>query len=649
MLTETARALTAADLMTTDVLTVPPTMPLTAAARLLTERGVGSAVVVDAGGGLPIGMLTERDLVRFVSGGPAATEPTVADYMSADPTWCGPTDEAIAVHHQLAAGGYRHLPVVEGGQLVGLVSMRDLLLKLPAPTTVTGGAALPPRPTRPTTELVVSTLLQAAPAADAAIVVPDGPRLTYGALREGIDQVATALAQYGVVRGDRVAIVLGQSPSMIVGILGAATVATAAPLNPNFTADEFTFFYDDVSARALLVPAGGAEVARAAWAGDGPIIEVTLADDGQLTLASDAPRDSRKTATAPTPDDVALILHSSGTTGRPKRAALRHRNLVASADNIVSTYQLTSADVTLCVMPLFHVHGLVASVLASFTSGGTVVLPNRFNPLGFWRLVSGYRTTWYTAVPSIHQLVMARAQASSPDDGTSLLRFVRSASAPMPQATLAQIEQTLNVPMLEAFGMTEASHQVSSNPLPPAPRLAGSVGRGFGVRVGVMDDAGRMLTVGATGEVVIQGPNVIDGYDNNPDANASSFATGWFRTGDLGVIDATGYLSLVGRLKEMINRGGEKIAPVEVDDVLTSHPLVAEAVVFGAPHPTWGEEVEAVVVLKGDVSERDLQRYCAEHLSDFKVPKKFYIREAIPRSATGKVQRNRIRGQLGLE
>jgi acyl-CoA synthetase (AMP-forming)/AMP-acid ligase II len=219
----------------------------------------------------------------------------------------------------------------------------------------------------------------------------------------------------------------------------------------------------------------------------------------------------------------------------------------------------------------------------------------------------------------------------------------------MPQATIAQIEQSLDVPMLEAFGMTEASHQVSSNPLPPAVRLPGSVGRGFGVRVGVMDDAGRMLTIGATGEVVIQGPNVIDGYDNNPEANAASFATGWFRTGDLGVIDASGYLTLVGRLKEMINRGGEKVAPVEVDDVLTSHPDVIEAVSFGVPHPTWGEEVEAVVVLRGDVSERDLQRYCAEHLADFKIPKKLHIREAIPRSATGKVQRNRIRGQLGLE
>jgi acyl-CoA synthetase (AMP-forming)/AMP-acid ligase II len=328
---------------------------------------------------------------------------------------------------------------------------------------------------------------------------------------------------------------------------------------------------------------------------------------------------------------------------------------VASADNIVGTYGLGPSDVTVCVMPLFHIHGLVASVLATLASGGTVVIPGRFNPLGFRRLVKTQRATWYTAVPSIHQLVLARSSdvpaiQTVRGDGQPVLRFIRSASAPLPQATLLQLEESLGIPMLEAYGMTEASHQVASNPLPPGLREAGSVGRGVGVRIGVMDELGALLTIGASGEVVIQGSNVIDGYDGNPEANAAAFTNGWFRTGDLGVLDAAGYLTLVGRLKEMINRAGEKIAPYEVDQVLLLHPAVAEAVCFGAPHPMWGEEVQAVVVLRagGEVTERQLIRHCQEHLAEFKIPKRLHFVDAIPRGASGKVARNRIRSLMGL-
>src|SRR5262249_7687889 len=285
-------------------------------------------------------------------------------------------------------------------------------------------------------------------------------------------------------------------------------------------------------------PAHGAEAARAAWSSMGPVIEATHDSvSGALQLGCNGGQQNGRTAEPPSLDDVALILHSSGTTGRPKRAALRHRNLVASIDNIVTTYALRPSDVTLCVMPLFHVHGLIASVFSTLASGGTIVLPSRFNPLSFRRLVREHRVTWYTAVPSIHQMVLARARDRQ-SSASPTLRFVRSASAPLGQATLLQIEAALGVPMLEAYGMTEASHQVASNPLPPAIREAGSVGRGVGVRVGVMDEAGALLTIGASGEVVIQGPNVIDGYDNNPEANAAAFTNGWFRTGDLGVLDS---------------------------------------------------------------------------------------------------------------
>jgi acyl-CoA synthetase (AMP-forming)/AMP-acid ligase II len=337
---------------------------------------------------------------------------------------------------------------------------------------------------------------------------------------------------------------------------------------------------------------------------------------------------------------VALVLHSSGTTGRPKRAALRHRNLASSARNIVATYGLSSLDTALCVMPLFHIHGLVGCTLSTFASGGTVVMPVRFSPVSFRRILAAHKPTWYTAVPTIHQLILAR-QRDRAHSGSSL-RFIRSASSKLHEATLLGLEEAFGVPCLEAYGMTEASHQIASNPLPPASRVSGSVGRGVGVRIGVMDAQGQLLTVGASGEVVIQGPNVIDGYDDNREADARSFTNGWFRTGDQGFLDSAGYLTLVGRLKEMINRAGEKIAPHEIDEALLKHPAVAEAVSFGVPHDTWGEVVEAAVVLRGEATEAQLLRHCREHLADFKIPTRLYLVESIPKGSTGKIQRTRM-------
>jgi acyl-CoA synthetase (AMP-forming)/AMP-acid ligase II len=296
-------------------------------------------------------------------------------------------------------------------------------------------------------------------------------------------------------------------------------------------------------------------------------------------------------------------------------------------------------------MPLFHVHGLVASALATFGSGGTVVAPERFNPLGFWPLMQAHRPTWFTASPTPHQLVLARLQEDRPA-GTERLRFVRSCSAALSPPQMALMEQRFGVPVLEAYGMTEASHQMSSNPLPPAPRFAGSVGPGTGVEIAIFDDAGTALPAGTAGEVVIRGRNVMHGYENNPQANADAFVGGWFRTGDQGTLDGAGYLRLISRIKELINRGGEKIAPREIDEVLESHPAVKEAVAFGVPHPTWGEEVAAAVVLNAPATEKELLAYSRERLADFKVPKRLHFVESIPRTPTGKVQRRFVAEQL---
>jgi acyl-CoA synthetase (AMP-forming)/AMP-acid ligase II len=344
-------------------------------------------------------------------------------------------------------------------------------------------------------------------------------------------------------------------------------------------------------------------------------------------------------------EDVGLVLHTSGTTSRPKKVPLLNENLTTSVANIIATYELGPEDVSLCIMPLFHVHGLVASALATFGSGGTVVAPEHFSPLGFWSLMQAHRPTWFTASPTPHQLVLARLPEDRPA-GTERLRFVRSCSSALSPAQMAVMEQRFGVPVLEAYGMTEASHQMSSNPLPPAPRYAGSVGRGTGVEIAIFDDSGASLPAGAAGEVVIRGRNVMHGYENNPQANADAFVDGWFRTGDQGTLDAAGYLRLISRIKELINRGGEKIAPREIDEVLEGHPAVKEAVAFGVPHPTWGEEVAAAVVLTAPATEKELLAYCRERLADFKVPKRLHFVESIPRTPTGKVQRRFVAEQL---
>ncbi|HEY2904972.1 MAG TPA: acyl--CoA ligase [Vicinamibacterales bacterium] len=481
-------------------------------------------------------------------------------------------------------------------------------------------------------------LIAPIPADRIAVVLPDAHiRITYGELRAQVQALAEMLAATGIKRGDRVGIALPNGLPMILAFLAASMAGTAAPLNPAYKEEEFRFYLEDTAARVLIVPPDGAEAARRAAGDRVPVLSIDMDATGRVSLVGAT---NRRPFVPPTIDDVALVLHTSGSTGRPKRVPLAHANLSISAQNVARSYALTGDDVALCVMPLFHVHGLVASTLATLSSGGTVVVPSKFNPLSFWRTAKDVGATWYSAVPTLHQLLLARAdpKAGRPA-GSEQLRFIRSCSASLPPQVMHDLEAAFGAPVLEAYGMTEAAHQMASNPLPPAARKPGSVGRGTDVQVSIMDAAGKHLAAGERGEVVIKGPNVIRGYENNPDANATSFVDGWFRTGDQGVIDADGYLTLVGRIKELINRGGEKISPREIDEVLLAHPQVAEAVCFGVAHPTWGEEVAAAVVLREPVSEADLLAFCRERLADYKRPKQIHITETIPRTATGKIQR----------
>jgi acyl-CoA synthetase (AMP-forming)/AMP-acid ligase II len=483
------------------------------------------------------------------------------------------------------------------------------------------------------------SLLQAAPANSPAVIIPEtGTVITYDSLRRQIKEMAEDLAGMGIRKGDRVANVLPNGLPTIVAFLAGAYVGTAAPLNPAYRYDEFKFYLEDTSAKVLLAPEEGAEDARRAAADlNVPVYAVKMDELGHVSIVN-APK---RVAVLPSgPEDVALILHTSGSTGRPKRVPLKHRNIAVSCKNIAATYQLTSNDVSLCVMPLFHIHGLVASTLSTFMTAGTVVVPNKFNPMSFWRTVREHGATWYSCVPTIHQLSVARLNEKP--EGLEKLRFVRSCSSALSPVLKEKLENLLHVPVLEAYGMTEAAHQMCSNPLPPRESKAASVGPGTGVKIGIMDEDGTLLPSSTLGEVVIQGPNVVDGYENNPEANAKSFTNGWFRTGDQGMLDEEGYLHLTARIKELINRGGEKIAPLEIDEVMLTHPCVAEAVAFGMPHPTWGEEVAIAVVLKEPQAESVLIEHCKQHLADFKVPKKVHIVEKIPRTATGKIQRRAV-------
>jgi len=489
----------------------------------------------------------------------------------------------------------------------------------------------------------VNTLLDVLHFADShtAVVVPElGIRVTYDSLRQQVLAMADALASAGIRRGDAVAIALPNGLPAIVSFLAASIAGTAAPLNPAYPYEEFLFFLGDTRARVLLCPPVGAEFARSAAADRNiPAVSVEMSDQGNVHLMDAG---SGVSATEPKADDIALILHTSGSTGRPKRVPLRHFNLAVSSANIANTYALSEADVALCVMPLFHIHGLIGSTMATLLSGGTVVVPAKFNALWFWRTVKEHRVTWYSGVPTMHQLLLARTH-HKPTEAASL-RFIRSCSARLSPELIHKIEGLFGVPLVEAYGMTEAAHQMTSNPLPPRHRKAGSVGVGTGLRISIMDKECNHLGISQRGEIVIQGANVFKGYENDPEANARSFVNGWFRTGDQGMLDEDCYLHLTGRIKDIIIRGGENIAPHEVDEILLRHPAVAAAVTFGHAHPTLGEEVAAAVVLHEPhgATESALMKHCRESLAEYKCPKKIYLVKSIPTTATGKIRRQAV-------
>ncbi|MDP2134478.1 MAG: acyl--CoA ligase [Sulfuritalea sp.] len=488
-----------------------------------------------------------------------------------------------------------------------------------------------------------------------AIGAPGRAALTHGGLRTLVERTIRSLNGMGVGRNDRVAIVLPNGPEMATCFIAVASGTASAPLNPAYRAEEFEFYLNDLNAKILIVERGSKSpavdvarklgvrvvelVADAAAAGDFNLV----ATDGAASGAAASPGYAEA-------DDVALVLHTSGTTSRPKIVPLSQRNVCASAQNIRATLAFTPADRGLNIMPLFHIHGLIAGILAPLSAGAQVFCSPGFDALKFFAWMDECHPTWYTAVPTMHQTIVSRAARNKEIIARNPLRFLRSSSSSMPPQVIAELEEIFHAPLIEAYGMTEAAHQMASNPLPPKARKPGTVGLAAGPEVEIMDEAGNVLPPNTIGEIVIRGMNVTAGYESNPKANAEAFSNGWFRTGDQGIKDAEGYVALTGRLKEIINRGGEKISPREIDEIIMDHPAVSQVVCFAVPHPKLGEEVGAAVVLKEGASatEKDIQAFVATRVADFKVPKKVLILPEIPKGATGKLQRIGLAQKLGL-
>jgi len=477
--------------------------------------------------------------------------------------------------------------------------------------------------------------------------------LTYSRLLAHCSRFVADLNHAGISRGDRVAIVLPNGPEMAACLLAITAGASCAPLNPNYRQSEFEFYLSDLAPRALIVE-DGSDVLAIAVAESLGIRVIRLrptTDDaaGIFTLDLDHAPDN----TAPIyalPDDEALVLHTSGTTARPKMVPLTQSNLAASARNIAASLALDSSDRCLNVMPLFHIHGFVGALLSTIAAGGSIACTPGFQAPRFLDWCDEFAPTWYTAVPTMHQAVLARATESPVRLANLCLRFIRSCSAPLAPELMAEMEQTFRVPVLEAYGMTEASHQIATNPQPPAARKPGSVGIASGTDVAIMDADGNILAPEEVGEIVLRGAGVTAGYANNPEANRTSFNNGWFRTGDNGRLDRDGYLFITGRIKEIINRGGQKISPREIDEVLCTHPAVASAVAFAVPDHRLGEDVAAAVVLRAGhaASEIEIRNHAATRIAQYKVPRRIVFLDELPKGPTGKLQRIGLAAQLGL-
>jgi len=485
----------------------------------------------------------------------------------------------------------------------------------------------------------------------AAILAPGRLSLSYGRLRAHVEETIRTFRSCGIDKEDRVAVVLPQGPEAITAILAVTAGAICLPLNPSYRAAEFHGFFSRLRARALVIQAGLDSPARAEGEAQGlrvlELIPRPEAASGLFDLAGAGPAAATR-CEYPAAGDIAFVLHTSGTTSQPKIVPLTQRHLLASAHQALRVKELTERDRCLNLVPHFHVYALI-SVLSLLLAGASFVSATHFTATEFFDWLEEFRPTSYTGVPAMHQAILAAAASRAKPLPPPCLRYIPSSGAPLSPQTREQLERLFAAPVIESYGMTEAG-LITSNPMPPGARPPGSVGRPVGAEIAVIDEAGDRLPHGVDGEVIVRGPSVMGGYENDPSANEQAFVDGWLRTGDLGRWDADGYLYITGRIKEMINRGGEKISPREIDEALLQHPAVAQAVAFAVPDPHLGETVGAAVVLRPGalVTEQEIRQSAADRLADFKVPRQVIFLEELPKGPTGKLQRIGLAEKLGI-
>jgi len=480
-----------------------------------------------------------------------------------------------------------------------------------------------------------------------ALEAPGRKALTYQELWKHVTDIGNKLKSAGASPSDRIALLLPNGPEMAVGFLAASCVACAAPLNPAYRRKELEFYFSDLQPKLLLTSSELDTPAHELAHEHGiTVINLTTCEDmaaGMFTVSTPehTPHSDNVDSEEINENSTALILHTSGTTSKPKQVPLSHANITTSAANIINVLNLDSDDCSLNIMPLFHIHGLIASLVAPLTAGGRVVCTPGLDPDRFFDWLTEFTPSWYSAVPTLHQIILEQARANNTRLAHCSLRFIRSSSAALPPQVLKKLEAYFECPAIEAYGMTEAAHQIASNPLPPREHKAGSVGLAAGPEIAIMNNDSKLVSQGTTGEIVIRGENITNGYTSNPQANRENFINGWFRTGDQGHIDADGYLFITGRLKEIINRGGDNIQPREIDEALMDLDGVSQAVAFSRPHPTLGEDVAAAVVVTpgSGLCEADIRAFAFERLADYKVPSQVIIIDEIPKGATGKLQR----------
>lgn len=488
------------------------------------------------------------------------------------------------------------------------------------------------------------------PSAD-AILALGRPPLDYGALLDQIDGIRTALNDRGVGRGDRIALLGARGPEVAVALLGITSCAVCVPLNSAAPLTELERGLTETAVKALLVPAtAAADVKGLALRLGIVLLEYSVeqgAPAGRFHISG-----GRAAAVAhggpAAAGDISFVLRTSGTTSRAKLIPISHRNFVARTQKCMQLCSVSTADRCLNLMPLCYNHGLLCGLVSPLADGCAVICPPAFDAETFFDCMRDFSPTWYTASFTYHQVILEWLQQRPNALAGHRLRFMRSASGPLPAHVRVETEEILAAPLIEAYGTTETG-TVAGN-LPFGRRKPGTVGASPDNDVAIMDDDGSLLAPGIAGEVVVCGTTVFDGYENDPAANQRAFRGEWYRTGDLGVIDADGYIKLLGRLDEVINRGGAKVGPREIDEVLLGHEAVSEAVSFPVPHATLHQEVAAAVVPRSglQVTGDELRRFLAERLAPFKVPRVILCTTELPKGPTGKVKRADLAAHFGL-